>query len=63
MASNAQKEASKKYDSSNTKGIYLKLNINTDKDILEHLKEVNNVQGYIKALIRNNIKINIKSPD
>lgn len=56
MASNAQKEASKKYDSSNTKGIYLKLNINTDKDILEHLKEVNNVQGYIKALIRSDIK-------
>lgn len=56
MTTKAQREASKKYDSSNTKGIYLKLNINTDKDILEHLKDVNNVQGYIKALIRSNIK-------
>lgn len=55
MATQAQKEAAARYDKGNTKGIYLKLNINTDKDILEYLQDVPNVQGYIKALIRKNI--------
>lgn len=48
----AKRRAIKKYDSANTKQIPLKLNLNTDKDILEKLKSVKNVQGYIKALIR-----------
>lgn len=56
MTSKAQKEASKKYDKANTKGVYLKFNITTDKDILDHLQDVKNVQGYIKELIRSNIK-------
>lgn len=56
MSSKAQKEASKKYDKANTKGVYLKFNITTDKDILDHLQDVKNVQGYIKDLIRSNIK-------
>lgn len=56
MVSQAQKEASKKYDKANTKGVYLKFNITTDKDILDHLQDVKNVQGYIKELIRSNIK-------
>ena len=55
MVSKAQKEASKKYDKANTKGIYLKFNLTTDKDLLDHLQGVKNVQGYIKELIRSNI--------
>lgn len=41
-----------KYDAENTKFIGLKLNKNTDADILEHLEQCNNKQGEIKALIR-----------
>ena len=48
----AKRMASAKYDKANTKGIYLKLNKNTDADIIKHLEETENVQGYIKTLIR-----------
>lgn len=48
----AKRRANAKYDKANTKGIYLKLNKNTDTDIIEHLEEAENVQGYIKTLIR-----------
>lgn len=53
---NKQSQASIKYDRDNTKRIFIKLNINTDKDILEHLEYKSNKQGYIKELIRNDIK-------
>lgn len=53
MTSDAQKRASAKYDKAHTKGIYLKLNTENDKDIIEFLAGVDNVQGYIKNLIRN----------
>lgn len=52
MTTKAQARASAKYDKVNTKGIYLKLNKNTDADIIEFLDGVENVQGYIKSLIR-----------
>ena len=52
MASEAQIFASMKYDAANTKRISLKLNKKTDKDILAKLKSVDNMQGYIKGLIR-----------
>ena len=52
MASEAQKFASMKYDAANTKRISLKFNKKTDKDILAKLKSVDNMQGYIKSLIR-----------
>ena len=55
MTSKAQLKASARYDKKNTKGIYLKLNKATDEDILKHLKDVENVQGYIKKLIRKDI--------
>lgn len=55
MTSQAQKQASKKYDKAHTKNLCLKLNIETDKDILEHLKLQDNVQGYIKSLIRKDL--------
>ena len=56
MATEAQKRATAKYDKAKTKGIYLKLNIVKDSDIIEHLKNSDNVQGYIKNLIRQDIK-------
>ena len=44
-----------KYDSIHCTGVYLKLNLSTDKDILEKLASVPNRQGYIKQLIRDDI--------
>lgn len=56
MTSKAQRAASAKYDKENTKGIYLKLNKNTDAAILEHLTKVGKVQTYIKSLILKDMK-------
>lgn len=52
----AQTRASLKYDAKSTRQIKLKLNLKTDKDILKKLDEVENKQGYIKALIRKDIQ-------
>lgn len=46
------------YDKQNTKQIKFKLNNKYDADILEHLKKQENMQGYIKALIRADIAAN-----
>lgn len=51
----AQARASAKYDKEHTKGIYLKLNLKTDADIIEHLNNTEKVQTYIKQLIRNDM--------
>ena len=56
MTTEAQKRASAKYDKGHTRGIYLKLNLESDKDILEKLDSVNNKQTYIKDLIRKDIE-------
>ena len=50
-----QKKAQMKYDAKATKQIKLKLNITSDKDILDKLDQVDNKQGYIKELIRKDI--------
>ena len=52
----AQKRANVKYDAKNTKQYHLKLNINTDADIIARFKEVDSIQGYIKDLIRKDIR-------
>ena len=44
----AQKAASERYDRANTVRLYIKLNKNTDADILAHLERQENKQGYIK---------------
>lgn len=62
MTSDAQKRASAKYDKAHTKGIYLKLNTESDKDIIEFLAGVNNVQGYIKNLIRYDMNLDKDLP-
>lgn len=47
-----------RYDAANTVQIKMKLNKKLDSDILEQLEKVGNKQGYIKALIRADIKKN-----
>lgn len=56
MSTKAQREAVKKYDRTNTRQIILKLNLTGDADILMKLDEVDNRQGYIKQLIRTDIR-------
>lgn len=46
----------KRYDDKATTRIGFKLNNVTDADILEKLQSVGNKQGYIKNLIREDIK-------
>lgn len=60
MTTEAQKRAKAKYDMLNTTQIKMKLNNNTDADILNKLAAVPNKQGYIKELIRNDIQSNEK---
>ena len=58
MSSEAQKRAQKKYDEANRdkfRVINLKLNRETDADIIEKLESSKNIQGYIKSLIRADI--------
>lgn len=51
-----------KYDAANTTQLHFKLNNKTDADILKHLKTCKNKQGYIKELIRRDMK-NVKHED
>ncbi|MBO7425145.1 MAG: hypothetical protein J6U23_05655 [Clostridiales bacterium] len=53
--SKAVKKAVRKYDEENTVQFNIKLNKNTDSDILEILEAVTNKQGFIKELIRVNM--------
>lgn len=54
--SEAQKRAAAKYDKANTRQVKLKLNETTDADILAILDQTPNIQGYIKQLIRDDIR-------
>ena len=56
MVRESKLRANAKYDKQNTTGLYLKLNKNTDIDIIERLSAQENKQGYIKLLIRDDIK-------
>lgn len=51
-----QSEASMKYDRKNTKDVRIKLNLKNDADIIELLESLPNKQGYIKELIRRDMK-------
>ena len=48
-------KAQKKYDEKNTKQIILRLNKNTDADVIQKLESVESKQGYIRRLIREDI--------
>ena len=54
--SKAQLRAQAKYDKDNTLQFKLKLNKKTDKDIITRLSAADNIQGYIKELIRADIR-------
>ena len=56
MATEAQIKAQAKYDSENTRQVHLKLNLRTDGEVLEKLDSVPSKQGYIKELIRADLK-------
>lgn len=49
-------KAAMAWDAAHTTRVYIKLNNNTDADILQHLETVGNKQGYIKRLIREDMK-------
>lgn len=50
--SDAQIKASNKYNAKATKTILVRLNLENDKDIIEHLEKQKSMMGYIKQLIR-----------
>ncbi|MBQ6442178.1 MAG: nucleotidyltransferase domain-containing protein [Lachnospiraceae bacterium] len=56
MVSEAKIKAKARYDKENTKSYLLKLNKKTDADILEKLKDVSNKQGYLKELVRKDLR-------
>lgn len=56
MTTEAQRRANRKYEAENTRQVHLKLNLRTDEDVLEKLDIVPNKQGYIKELIRADLR-------
>ena len=52
----SQIRASIRYNKENTVQISLKLNRSTDADLIESLNRIANKQGYIKELIRKDMK-------
>ena len=60
MATQAQLKAQKKYDKVHTQCIMFKLNLTNDADIIARLNDVANKQGYVKKLIRQDIRGNTK---
>ena len=56
MVTEAQKRANARYEARAITQVKLKLNKKTDADILGALERSGNKQGYIKSLIRADIK-------
>lgn len=56
MAKNQASQRAIEHDKLHAKRIYLKLNKDNDADILDWLEQQPNKQGYIKELIREDIK-------
>lgn len=48
----AIKRAAARYEKKSIKRVVLKLNRNTDKDIIALLEDKDNINGYLKELIR-----------
>ena len=48
--------AQERYHAKTRYRVAINLNKKTDPDIIEHLEKLDNVQGYIKALIRADMK-------
>lgn len=58
-SSEAQKKASAEFNKRKTVQVALRLNIEKEKDIIDKLNSVPSKMGYIKQLIREDIKKNI----
>ena len=56
MTTEAAKAAKAKYDAKTARYFSLKLNRNTDKDIIETLEQQESIQAYLKRLIREDMK-------
>lgn len=56
---NKRSKAVWEYNKENTVQVALRLNKNTDKDVIKRLNDQKNKQGYIKNLIRKDIVDNI----
>lgn len=56
MASEAKIRANNKFNKANTRMVSLRLNYNTDADIIKKLDEVDSKMGYIKELIRKDMQ-------
>ena len=56
MVSSAKIRAQKKYDKTHTRTYVLKLNTNSDSDVIGKFEEVKNRQGYIKELVRSSLR-------
>ena len=52
MPTATDKAAAARYKAAHIKQIKFTLNDRTDSDLLKHLGTIDNVQGYIKSLIR-----------
>lgn len=52
----SRNKAQAKYDKEHTQGLYIKLNLKTDLDIIQWLWKQSSKQGAIKQLIREEIK-------
>lgn len=55
MATQAQIDASNKFNKENTQCVLLRLNFSTDRDVIQKLESVPSKMGYIKALIKKDI--------
>ena len=53
---NKRSKAVWEYNKENTVQVALRLNKNTDEDVIRWLNDKKNKQGYIKELIRNDIE-------
>ena len=56
MVSEAKKAAKTRYDAKTAKYFRIKLNVNTDAGIIELLEKQENVQGFIKSLLRKELE-------
>ena len=56
MSTKAEIKAINKFNKEKTKSVQLRLNLKTDKDIIEKLDSVPSKMGYIKQLIRKDIE-------
>ena len=52
----ARRRAEKKYQAENTKLLQIRLNFRTDQDILDKLSTEESMSGYVKRLIREDIR-------